>query len=260
MIGRETDVCDILLLEIGADHCCYAFLKGASNSFELIRYISFEELEAEQQLAAILDELKKTACDRIFVSSSFSQVLLVPDQYADGAASFLSGIFEIRDQKQFRDKVVEWQVTTAYSMPASVCKQILEFFPSAVFFHAYTPAMKIYNGFVATNQIDIHFTTAFFRLLVKKEGKVQLAQTYSYKTPLDVVYYLLKVCYEFGLDQSEVFLIVSGLIDQDSALYSEMHKYFLNLHFAQAPAYTLPENEHPHHYFTSLYKLAACVS
>jgi hypothetical protein len=89
---------------------------------------------------------------------------------------------------------------------------------------------------------------------------VQLAQVYAYKTPLDVVYFLLKICYEFALDQSEVFLILSGLIDQDSAMYAELYNYFLNLHFAQAPLFSLPENDYPHHYFTSLYNLAACVS
>jgi len=96
--------------------------------------------------------------------------------------------------------------------------------------------------------------------MVKKNKQLQLAQAYSYKTPLDVVYYLLKICYEFGLDQSEVFVILSGLIDQDSAMYSELHSYFLNLYFAQPPPYSVPENEYPHHYFTSLYNLAACVS
>jgi hypothetical protein len=77
---------------------------------------------------------------------------------------------------------------------------------------------------------------------------------------LDVVYYLLKICYELNLDQSETYVVVSGLIDKDSALYNELHNYFLNLHFAQAPSYSLPQNEHPHYYFTSLYNLAACVS
>jgi hypothetical protein len=120
--------------------------------------------------------------------------------------------------------------------------------------------LKIYNGFVAPDQIDIHFNTEYFIVLVKKNKQAQLVQTYSYKTPLDVVYYLLKICYEFQIKQPEVFVIVSGLIDKDSNMYTELHNYFLNLHFAQAPSYSIPENDHPHHYFTSLYNLAACVS
>ena len=102
--------------------------------------------------------------------------------------------------------------------------------------------------------------TQQFRVLVKKDHQVHLAQTYSYKSPLDVVYFLLKICYEFKLDQSSVFVILSGLIEKDSAMYRELHSYFVNLHFAEATSYELPQNELPHHYFTSLYNLAACAS
>ena len=126
--------------------------------------------------------------------------------------------------------------------------------------HAHTPSIKVFNGFISVDQIDIHFSTQYFRVLVKKEKQIQLAQTYLYKNPLDVVYYLLKICYEFALDQTVVAIIVSGLIDKDSAMYTELHNYFLNIDFAQAPSYSIPENDYPLHYFTSLYNLAACVS
>lgn len=249
---------DSLLIEIGGDFCCHALLKAEERSFHQIKYITYDEANAVAELSALLDELKNENCEKVFVSSSFSQALLIPANYGYND-SLLNWIYDLPFQKNFSDKVPEWQLVVSYSIPKQIFDLIQERFPSAKFFHSYTPALKIYNGFVASNQMDIHFSTQHFRVLVKKEKQVQLAQTYSYKTPLDAVYYLLKICYEFKLDQPEVFLIVSGLIDQDSAMYHELHNYFLNLHFAQAPAYSLPENEHPHHYFTSLYNLAACV-
>ena len=126
--------------------------------------------------------------------------------------------------------------------------------------HAYTPSLKVFNGFSAPSQIDVYFGIRHFRVLVKKDNHIQLAQTYSYKNPLDVVYYLLKICYEVGLEQTEISVVLSGLIDENSAMFSELHSYFMNLHFAEAPAYSVPENDFPGHYFTSLYNLAACVS
>jgi hypothetical protein len=108
--------------------------------------------------------------------------------------------------------------------------------------------------------LEVHIATQQFSVLVKKDNQVQLAQTYSYKSPLDVVYFLLKICYEFQLEQSSVFVILSGLVEKDSAMYKELHNYFTNLHFAEAAPYELPQNELPRHYFTSLYNLAACAS
>lgn len=250
----------MLLLETGEDYCCYALLKGQERSFQQIRYITYDVVDAKENLATLLDEIRSEDCEKIVVCSAFSQSLLIPQRYHQLQDVFLDIMFDRPSQKHFTDSIPEWQMNAVYSLPSSIYDLIAERFPSAKFFHAYTPSLKIYNGFVAPNQIDIHFGTQDFRVLVKKDKQVQLAQTYSYKTPLDVVYYLLKICYEFQLNQSEVFIIISGLLEQDSALYKELHNYFSNLHFAQAPAYSLPENEYPYYYFTSLYNLAACVS
>jgi hypothetical protein len=258
-IGNTDADCDTLLLEIGEDYCCTALLNQGERTFYSIRYITYDEVEAEKSLPVFLEELS-TNYERIFVCSAFSQSLLIPNQYTVNQYSLFNAIYDVPFQKQFTDAIPEWQMVAAYSIPSSVLKLITERFYPIQFLHVYTPILKVYNGFTASDQIDIHFSPKLFRIVVKKDKQVQLAQTYSYKTPLDVVYYLLKICYEFGLNQSEVFVIISGLIDEDSALYSELHNYFLNIHFAQPPSYSVPENEYPHHYFTSLYNLAACVS
>lgn len=259
-IGNSNAECDILLLEIGEGYCCHALLKGKERAFHQIQYLTFEETETEKTLSRLLDELKKENCEQILVCSAFPQSLLTPKHGHKNDYILLNVIYDSPSQKYLKDEVNEWQMCVTYALPVAVFNLIKERFRFAEFVHAYTPSLKIYNGFVAADQIDLHFTTQHFKVLVKKNKQVQLAQVYAYKTPLDVVYFLLKICYEFALDQSEVFVILSGLVDKDSAMYAELHNYFLNLHFAQAPLYSLPENEYPHHYFTSLYNLAACVS
>lgn len=259
-IGKNNTSCNVLLLEIGEDYCCYALLKGEERTFYYIKYLTYDRLEIREELARLFDEIRSENCDKVIVCSAFSESMLVPQHFNQVNEALMDVVFEKNSRHQLTDSIPEWQINTVYSMPAGVYDVVTDKFPGAKFFHAYTPSLKIYNGFVASNQIDIHFSTQNFRIVVKKEKQVQLAQTYSYKNPLDVVYYLLKICYEFQLSQSEVFIIVSGLIEEDSALYKELHNYFLHLHFAQAPAYSLPDNAHPHYYFTSLYNLAACVS
>jgi hypothetical protein len=259
-IGNANAGCDVLLLELGEGYCCYALLKLDERSFRQIRYITLDEWETAENLVQILDELKNESCERAIVCSAFPQSLLVPTQFSKGRHPFLDTIYDMPSQKYFRDSIPEWQMITTYSMPASIFNLIAERFSNVQFFHAYTPVLKIYNGFTAPDQVDIHFSTQHFRVVVKRDKQVELLQTYPYKTPLDVTYYLLKICYEFHLKQSEIFLVVSGLIDKDSAMYNELHNYFLNLHFAEAPSYSVPGNDFPQHYLTSLYNLAACVS
>jgi hypothetical protein len=259
-VGRDKGASDTLLLELGQDYCCYGFLDQEAKTFHQIRYISFEEREAEDKLAIVFDELKNEDLPNIIICAAYSQALLVPGMKFSNDTTLLNMVYDTPVQKQFHDQIEEWQMVAVYGFPDTVQKLIQANFPFARTFHAYTPALKIYNGYMAADQIDLHFTTQDFRVLVKKDQQVLLAQTYQYKTPLDVVYYLLKISCEFGLDQSSTFLIVSGLIEKDSALYQELHNYFVQLHFAQATTYELPENSHPHYYFTSLYNLASCVS
>jgi hypothetical protein len=95
--------------------------------------------------------------------------------------------------------------------------------------------------------------------MVKKHHHVELLQTYTYASPMDVVYFLLKICTEFQLPQEETQIIISGLIEEESALYKELHHYFLHMHFAISTTLSLPDHEYPNHFFTSLHNLAACV-
>jgi hypothetical protein len=54
-IGSDAAESDTLLLELGPDYCCYAFLNHSQKAFRQISYISFDEMEMEQELVQGLD-------------------------------------------------------------------------------------------------------------------------------------------------------------------------------------------------------------
>jgi hypothetical protein len=258
-MGDHQSETDSLLIQVGADHCCYAFYDPSNRSFSQVSFISFEGIEAEEELPAVMARIRGDFKE-VLVCAAFPEALLVPQKFAAAAESLCRVTYDDTARVPLKDSLPEWQMITAYSLPLHLHKLLKERFASANFFHAYTPALKVGNGFVNEDQIDIYFTTRYFRVLVKQDHQLVLAQTYSYKTPLDVVYYLLKICYEFGMEQSRTHVILSGLIDRESALYEELHHYFLNLNFVFDQGYKLPDTEYPHYYFTILYYLASCVS
>jgi hypothetical protein len=110
--------------------------------------------------------------------------------------------------------------------------------------------------------IFIDFKTDEFSVVVVRENKLLLCQTFAYTAPEDVLYYLLKCCQQLNLSQQRVQLCLSGLIEKDSALYRELYKYFINLEFeslAKEIKLTTALTIHPEHYYSSISKLAACV-
>ena len=259
-IGNDHEDCDTLLLEIGEDYCCQALMRGAERRFERIQFITFDAFEAEERLLEILSDVVTQNCKQLMICSAFPESLLSPRHGHKNDYILLNVLYDSPSHKFLKDEIPEWQMCVTYSVPLSFFNAVKAKFRFPEFVNAYTPSLKVFNGFSSANQIDLHFSIQHFRVIAKKDNHIHLAQTYSYKNPLDVVYYLLKICYAVGLEQSEVTLVLSGLVDEDSAMFSELHSYFLNLHFAQAPSYSIPENDYPQHYFTSLYNLAACVS
>jgi hypothetical protein len=108
----------------------------------------------------------------------------------------------------------------------------------------------------------IDFRTDEFSVLVLNENQLQLLRSFSYSSPEDVLYYLLKICQQTGLSQQEVKIILSGLIEKDSTIFRELYKYFIHLEFEKLPGeISIAEElaECPQHYFSSICKLATCV-
>ena len=249
-----------LLLEVGNDYFSYAFWHQPSNTIDQLQFTSFAERELEMYLPQLLENIGRHRVKTVHVCSAFPQSLLVPTKYFNENENLLNLLYDQPAQHPLHDRIHDWQMINVYSLPKALHQGLHRTFTDVHFVHAYTPSIKVYNGYMADNQLMVHFTPGYFRVLLKKESMIHLAQTYVYSTPLDVVYYLLKICYEFELEQSSVYLILSGLIDKDSALYTELEQYFVNVHFAHPPEITLPDNRHPHYFFTSLYNLATCVS
>jgi hypothetical protein len=98
--------------------------------------------------------------------------------------------------------------------------------------------------------------------LVLKSGKIQLMQTFHYQDTKDVAYHLLNCCHQLGISQEEVLLLVGGLIDKNSTLSEELHKYFLRVSFEnidESIKVTDELKELPLHYFSSILKMAVCA-
>jgi hypothetical protein len=157
------------------------------------------------------------------------------------------------------DNVNEWQLVNSYALPQSIFDELQQAFPGASCIHVYTPSLKVFNEVSADNEMDVYFVSNCFRVVVKKAQQVQLIQTYTYTSPMDVVYFLLKICTEFGMTQEETAVRLSGFIAEDSPLYKELYNYFLNLQFSSVSKLTLPFNDHPAHFFTNLNNLVACA-
>lgn len=147
-----------------------------------------------------------------------------------------------------------------YPVPKQVDAVATYLFRSPVTTHLYSLLPDMYQA--GGTNLHCIFNPSSFTAMLVIEGKLQLIQSFVFKTPEDVAYHLLQMCEAFGADISLTNVQLHGLIDRTSNLYTELYKYFLNLDFASLPAnFTYPEGIHefPPHYFSHLFSAALCV-
>jgi Protein of unknown function (DUF3822) len=252
----------VLLWEIGNNYSLLSLWTDDMKSCRHVQVNMFQELEVEESIQQIITPYREANLKfkKVVICSGFPEALLVPRKYFAQDSHLLNFVYDVEDHRSFYDFAGEWQLVNLYAVPARVMQIISDHFPFVSFRHVYTPTLKATNEVDASDQISIHIINKQFRVLVKKDNFLKLMQTFTFSVPMDVVYYLIKICNEFGMSQEETHLTISGFIDHESSLYKELYQYFINIDFANHDEVGMPEHHYPQHFFTSLYNLASCVS
>jgi hypothetical protein len=191
--------------------------------------------------------------------------ILIPSKlyHFEETKKLLQALYEKDQNTTISESVSEWQLYNAYNVPVSLHELLSRSFATGNFWHVYSVILKNRIDQHEGGKLVIDFKTDSFSVVVIKHQSILLAQIFSYSKPADMLYWLLKICKEFSLSRNEVMLSISGLIDQRSAMYKDLGQYFLNIEFASMAngvKLSHPFQEYPIHFFSSLYKLAACVS
>ena len=158
------------------------------------------------------------------------------------------------------DEIDDKKINNVYGVPTVIDEVIKHYFNTAVCTHLYTSLIHT----IKSTGINLYciFSTGQIKIILFKEDKLQLTQILNYKTPTDVVYQILNICKLFNIEIKDLLINLSGMIDEDSALYRELYKYFLNLYFDElSTKYNYPSEviEYPSHYFSHLFAITSCV-
>ncbi len=253
-----------MCLRIGERHCSFAITDRQGKDLYSLGYYTAVEMNAECLGSIFLNhaELGKNFY-AVQVGFDHAQSVLVPVQFFH--AEDAENVFNTMHGKQeglviLSESVKEWQLHNVYAVKKELFEWLKRRFPSASFYHNYSVRIKLPAG--DADRILVDMQTDEFSVIAVKANKLIVAQTYSYSSPADILYYLLKICEQFGLSQRETELCIAGLIERESALFRELNQYFMNASFRE-PIWEIPgmdERQYPSHFFTPLNDLARCVS
>ncbi len=231
----------------------YRFKTGSSD--ETIAN-NIHEVVAEQ---SILQQRFK----KVHVTYGFDSFVLIPHQFMNGTDNdaMLELVYGESSERVIRtDFMYRHAIHIVYGIPKTVDNVIRRYFELAQCTHLFSMLPDFVNA--EGNHLYCIFNTGQIKVVMMKDGKLQLMQNYSYDTPTDATYQLLTICKNFEVNVNSCKVHLSGMIDESSALFAELYKYFLQIQLTPLPEkFQYPEEigQYPSHYFSHLFSTAACV-
>ncbi len=257
----------VLLMEVGETHCCFAIIDYANQMMVQLGYYTAEEKDNGDILEKILEthaELKQSFRQTI-ISYYVPENILIPSKFYhyEETQAMLQALYGKGQNIAVSESIAEWQLYNAYHVPKTIHEFLSRWYSTGNFWHVYSVILKKGIKQSEGGNLVVDFKTDTFSVVAIKNNSLLLAQIFSYVKSEDVLYWLLKICKQFSLSQKEVKLILSGLIDKQSAVFKDLYQYFINIEFASIDndiQLSGDFDEYPVHFFSSLYKLASCAS
>ena len=262
-----------LLIEVGTNSFTYVVLNQRNMNPLVVKYYQLEHHKDR----SLTDELREIFEGDPLLRRPVKETLLV---YNFPESSIIpEPIFTMDTNKEIIDtihgnlakglilteKIPWWELFNVYRIYPDLHHLLQHQFTAGKYWHYYSLMLKAYKMFDSTEPEDcikVIFYSDKMVTLVILGGKVHLMQTFQYQDSKDVIYHLLNCCHQLGISQEKVKLLVGGLIDRQSALSTELYKYFLRIHFEEIDEsikVTDELKELPLHYFSSILKMAVCA-
>jgi hypothetical protein len=244
---------DILLIEISDfDISACVINAGGNQILELISAGTEDDLDVEAFFKKY--NLDKVRWQKIKLLASTPGNVFYPANSDIRVVNEISP--EVHSPGIFTDELGKWGIRNSYSVPSVNWEKLKYEFPGIIVKHSLTSLLQQAELDEAGTMM-VNFGRKSFSVLVTRQQQLLIAGYYDYTLPADVVYYLLSICHQYGLSREKMPVIVSGLVDLQSAMYKELYLYFVQLSLRR-PAWDLAGSDYPAHYFTNFNDLLQC--
>ena len=262
----------ILVVEVSEKLVGYVVYNKDQRSLLGLRQYHLD-VSPERTTAQALNEI--LANDSLFqqhwketvVVYNFADSSLLPDKYFDIGMnkSFTDLLFGNAFKGQIlSEKIPDWDVYNVYRIHREIHGVLKQRFSAGRYWHYYSILLSAIDRNKELQGMVVHcvFYPEKFVIALFKGRNLQLLQTYQYETPEDVSYYLLKIRNQLATSEEDMKLVVCGLIEKQSALFTELLKYFSDIECDRIPDSIHTKGmleEYPEHYFSPILKMAICV-
>ncbi len=249
-----------LIIEVSENRISAVVLDVISNTFtDVVVY------PVNNNIAEIInnENIFKNSYQQVNVIYNFDESILTPPQYykREHNAEMLNLMFGDKiNMDVSSDFITKLNIYNAYRIPKNVKQCFINKFSALNFTHAWSllSVCKQNNQ----NLVYAIFYEKKCTIVLYNNTELVLVKNISFKSPEDAAYLLLLACNLNNLSVENLNLIVSGMIEEKSVLFSTLHNYFLNIatdNFFDKFNYAAEIKVYPEHFFNHLFLMASCV-
>ena len=259
---------DQLIMEIGT-YQVVCLVKSAvtqqPEAFEIfqidITALQWNDVIAEIKAASSLLN-RQYSSTRIYYN--FSETLIVPEsKFSIGAGrDYLDQVYgeNNKDHVAYAKLLTDTAMIAVYRVKKSVSEWVSRQFPSQQLNHIYAEILNtlLSRSLPDTDFISLRFYSQHLVATVIRSGKLHLIQSFSYTVAEDILYYLLSITQQLGLDAATTHVEVSGELDKQSQVGKQLPELFAHIEWINSGdtgVFATVIKEQPAHFFTPYYKL-----
>ena len=256
-----------LLVEVSNEGFSFCIKDEVANSFIGLAVYHYDKSKPPVGLPIALqilfhqNEILSRKFRKVQVVYSLVQSILIPFSLYDREKnqSLMNMMYGDLHSNEtiLTDVIAQQSIYNCYRISSALYEVVQTQFPDALSVHQYSLLLK--TSIIEKDKLSVIFYTQKMVVTLIKDGKIQLINSFKYRTPEDVSYILLNICHQFEIES--ISLEISGLIEENSALYKEIYKFFTEIELVKLPEginYSEEITQYPSHYFSHIFAINSC--
>ena len=265
---KNTNNYDLFIIT-GMDRFSFLVGDSKSNLLALKSYVldTNNELTAAIKDVCLEEELLKLPYRSVKIGLINGEHTFIPDRLfnAEDPKAYLASTVSDKGNKNIHiDRLSALDSRQIYQIDQDLEFCLQQYFPTARLFHILTPlvlGLKQIASHQNGRKVYVYVRDKKAHIFLFEDRNFLFANSFSFKTDKDFIYYTMLVYDQFKLDASEVPLYYSGFILENSQLYHQLYRYIRFLNPVPRPVffkYGQQGNTLTEHFFFDLYSMKLC--
>lgn len=196
---------------------------------------------------------------------NLEEALVMPaEKFGPSAAEdYLSLVYGDMDDMEVRHEPVSGEpLHIIYRVPKSLHEAVRRHFVLYQPHHVFTKALgqEFSRGEKPSHLVSLQFYPRHFNASVFHDGVLQLARSFRFQTPEDVLYYLTSITQQFQVPATGSVVEITGMFDADNISQKQLHRLFSSVTFNSVKgddAFIAATSLYPAYFFRPFYNLPA---